>query len=200
VSTAKTKVAVSPQDATVHVQLADELARQKEYDATLREYGRAIRLAPKNAYAYAQAGELATMLGDFERANKYFTQGRNVAPDDLELLLGQGDLFFKWKKYDDARATYEKGLKYEPNNPQIIWRVETLNASKVNSWRRCVTIRARAIDPSLPEAHFGMGMLTVERGNRDEARRQFQIVVSNPNTPSDLKDQAQKQLNALGDR
>jgi len=126
VSTAKTKVAVSPQDATVHVQLADELARQKEYDATLGEYGRAIRLAPKNAYAYAQAGELATMLGDFERANKYFTQRRNVAPDDLELLLGQGDLFFKWKKYDDARATYEKGLKYEPNNPQIIWRVENI--------------------------------------------------------------------------
>ena len=45
-----------------------------------------------------------------------------------------------------------------------------------------------------------MGMLTVERGNRDEARRQFQIVVSNPNTPSDLKDQAQKQLNSLGVR
>ena len=92
VSAAKTKVMLSPQDATVHVQLADELARQKENDAALAEYDRAIRLAPKNAHAYTQSGELATMVGDFERANKYFTQGRNVAPDDLELLLGQGDL------------------------------------------------------------------------------------------------------------
>jgi tetratricopeptide (TPR) repeat protein len=144
---------------------------------------------------------LATTLGDFERASKYFAQGRTIAPDDLELLLGQGDLFFKWKKYDDARAAYDHALKLDPNNAQALWRlanVERVQGQLAEALRNYT--RALAIEPNLPEAHFGMGTLMMERGNKDEARRQFQIVVSNPNVPPDLKEQAQKQLNALGDK
>jgi hypothetical protein len=39
--------------------------------------------------------------------------------------------------------------------------------------------RALTIDPNLPEAHFGQGMLAMQRGATDEARRQFQIVANN---------------------
>jgi serine/threonine protein kinase/Tfp pilus assembly protein PilF len=200
-SVAKTKVALSPQDALAHVQLGDEYARQKNYDVAYAEYDRATRLNSKFSHAYAQAGELATTLGDFERANKYFTQGRTVAPDDIELLLGQGDLFFKSKKYDDARTNFERALKLDPNNAQALWRlanVERVQGQPVEALRNYT--RALAIDPNLPEAHFGMGSVMMERGNKDEARRQFQMVVSNPNTPPDLKEQAQTQLNALGDK
>ena len=73
-SVAKTRVALNPQDALAHVQLGDEYARQKNYDVAYAEYDRAIKLNAKFSHAYAQAGELATTLGDFERASKYFTQ------------------------------------------------------------------------------------------------------------------------------
>ena len=116
-------------------------------------------------------------------------------------MLGQGDLNLKWKKYDDARAAYERVLKLDPNNAQALWRlanVERVQGQLAEALRNYT--RALAIDPNLPDAHFGMGTLMVERGNKDEARRQFQMVISNPNAPADLKEQAQKQLNALGEK
>ncbi len=201
VAQAKARVNANPQDPEARVLLGDAYAAQKNSDAAFAEYDTAIKLSAKFLHAYAQAGELATTLGDFERANKYFTQGRAIAPDDIELVLGQGDLFFKWKKYDDARAAFERVLKIDPNNAQALWRlanVQRIQGQLADALRNYT--RALAIDPNLPEAHFGMGMLMLERGNKDEARRQFQMVVSNPNAPPDLKEQAQKQLSALGEK
>ncbi|MCI0475179.1 MAG: protein kinase [Anaerolineales bacterium] len=200
-SAIKTKAAANPQDPATFIQLAEEYAKQKDFEAAFAAYDRAIKLAPRNARAYVQAGRLATRLGDFERANKYFSQGRNVAPDDLELLLAHGDLFFEWKKYDDARATYERALKNDPNNAQLLWRLanaQRMLGQLADALRNYT--RALAIDPNLPEAHFGMGMLMLERGNKDEARRQFQMIVANPNAPPELKEQAQKNLDALGEK
>jgi tetratricopeptide (TPR) repeat protein len=57
--------------------------------------------------------------------------------------------------------------------------------------------RALAVDPNLPEAHYGLGMLALQRGATDEARRQFQLVVNNPKTPPPLREDAQMQLRNL---
>jgi len=196
---AKTKVALNPQDPMAHIQLAEEYAKQKNFEAAYAEYDRAIKLAPNDVLAYVRAGRLALRLGDLERASKYLTQGRAVAPNDPELLMAQGDLFVAMKKYDDARGVYEQALKNDVDNPQILWRlgnVQRLQGQLLEAARSYT--RALAIDPNLPEAHFGMGMLMMERGNKEEARRQFQIVVSNPKSPPDLRQEAQKHLDALG--
>jgi len=199
VAVAKTRAALNPQDPAAHIQLAEEYAKQKNFEAAFAEYDRAIKLAPNDALAYVRAGRLALRMGDLERAGKYLAQGRAVAPNDQELLMAQGDLFVAMKKYDDARGVYEQALKNDADNPQILWRlgnVQRLQGQVVEAARSYT--RALAIDPNLPEAHFGMGMLMMERGNKEEARRQFQIVVSNPKSPPDLRQEAQKNLDALG--
>jgi len=40
-------------------------------------------------------------------------------------------------------------------------------------------------------------MLAMQRGQNDEAKRKFQMVINNPNTPPDLKEQANKQMRLL---
>ncbi|MEW5721107.1 MAG: protein kinase, partial [Chloroflexota bacterium] len=54
-SAAKTRVALNPQDAAAHVQLGDEFARAKDFDAAYAEYDRAIKLNPRLAIAYIHA-------------------------------------------------------------------------------------------------------------------------------------------------
>lgn len=200
-SAAKTKIALDPQNPLPHLQLAEEYAKQKNFDAAFAEYDRAIKLAPRSGRAYLQAGRLAMRVGDSMRADKYFAQGRAAAPEDVELAMAQGDLFFDLKRFADAQRAYESALANDPNNAQLLWRLgnaQRLQGQVADALRSYT--RALAIDPNLPDAHFGMGMLMLERGSKDEARRQFRIVVNNPTTPPDLRQEAQKQLEALGEK
>lgn len=198
VAQARAKVQANPNDANAHIELGDAYERQRNNDAAFNAYDTAIKLDPRNPRAYVQAGELAANLRDYERAQKYFAMGHMATPDDLELLLSEGDLFVVLKRYDDARANYERALQLRPNTAQALWRLGTVDRyqGRLPDAARNYA-RALAIDPNLPEAHFGMGMLALGRGEYDEARRQFQIVINNPNAPPEYKDQAQQQLNAL---
>ena len=196
---ARDKVNANPQDPNAHIQFGDVLAKRKSYVEAYTEYDTAIKLDPKIAEAYLHAGLLAESADDLDRALKYYQAGWKVLNENQDLLLAQADVLLKQKKYEDARVIIEKALRVEPNSAQALWRMGDyyrLQGKLAEAFREYS--RAIGIDPNLPEAHFGMGMLAMQRGANDEAKRQFQIVVSNPDTPADLKDQAVKQLQTLG--
>ena len=196
---ARDKVNANPQDPNAHIQFGDVLAKRKSYVEAYTEYDTAIKLDPKIAEAYLHAGLLAESADDLDRALKYYQAGWKVLNDNQELLLAQADVLLKQKKYEDARLLIEKSLRVEPNSAQALWRMGEyyrLQGKLAEALREYS--RAIVIDPNLPEAHFGLGMLAMQRGANDEAKRQFQIVVNNPDTPADLKDQAVKQLQTLG--
>ena len=197
--TARDKANANPQDPNAHIQFGDVLAKRKSYVEAYTEYDTAIKLDPKIAEAYLHAGLLAESADDLDRALKYYQAGWKVLNENQDLLLAQADVLLKQKKYEDARVIIEKALRVEPNSAQALWRMGDyyrLQGKLAEAFREYS--RAIGIDPNLPEAHFGMGMLAMQRGANDEAKRQFQIVVSNPDTPADLKDKALKQLQALG--
>ncbi len=198
---AKDQVTANPQDPRAHLALAEAYVKAKEYEAAFAEFDQAIKLDPKLGRAYLQAGKLATSLGEFDRAAKYFQYGREAMPEDLDLLLAQGDLFFKWKKYEDAQTAFEKVLRAKPDSAAAMWRlgdVYRVQGKAADALREYS--RAIVTDPNLPEAHYGLGMLALGRGATEEARRQFQIVINNPETPPDLRDQARKQLEKIGEK
>ncbi|MBI4789628.1 MAG: protein kinase [Chloroflexi bacterium] len=190
-----------PQDPQAHLQFADALAKRKQYPEAYAEYDQAIKLDPKLAEPYLHAGALAESAEDLDRALKYYQSGWRVLNDNQDLLLSQADVLLKQKKYDDARLIIEKTLRLDANSAQAMWRMGEyyrLQGKVADALREYS--RAIVIDPNLPEAHFGLGMLAMQRGANDEAKRQFQMVASNPDTPADLKDQALKQLQALGSK
>jgi serine/threonine-protein kinase len=199
VSVAKTKAALNPQDPQAHLSLANEYVKQKNFEAAFAEYNQAIKLAPRNVHAYIEAGRLALRLDDLKRASEYVAQGLALAPDNVELLMMQGDLYLEAKRYADALATYERILELDAKNPQVLWRlgnVRRLQGEMADALR--YYSRALVIDPNLPEAHYGLGILMMEQGNKEEASRRFRIVINNPNTPPDLRREAQKYLDTLG--
>jgi len=117
--------------------------------------------------------------------------GDNVGPYRIIETLGQGGM----------AAVFEKALRLKPDLASAIWRLGDVNRAqgKVAEAMREYT-RALVIDPNLPEAHYGLGMLAMGRGANDEARRQFQIVINNPNASPEIKDQAAKQLAIISDK
>ncbi len=195
---ARDRVMANPNDPSAHVRLAEALANANQLEAAFSEFDQAIALNPKQPEAYLRAGAQAERVNDLDRALKYYQAGLQAVPDNQTLLLNSGDVYLKQKKYEDARAIFDKALRFDSSNAQAIWRMGEyyrLTGRLADALRDYT--RAIAIDPNLPEAHYGLGMLALQRGATDEARRQFQMVVNNPKTLPDMKDEAQKQLRAL---
>jgi len=195
---ARDRVNANPNDPIARLRLAEALANAGQLDAAFAEYDKAIALNPRQPDAYLRAGKQAERANDLARALKYYQAGQQVLPDDQIMLLNIGDVYLKQKRYDDARAIFEKALRFDPGNAQAVFRMgEYYRAiGRVAEAFREYT-RALVMEPDLPEAHYGLGMLALQRSATDEARRQFQLVVNNPKTPPDLRDDAQRQLRAL---
>jgi serine/threonine protein kinase len=198
---ARNKMQSNVQDASAHTQLADELGKRNDFEGAFAEYDRAIRLNPRSPTSYLHASDLAEKQGDFNRALKYAEAGSSAIPQNVDLMIQQADMLLKLKRLDDARTVLEKAERLDATSASLIWRIADLDRmqGKLADALREYT-RALAIDPNLPEAHLGMGMLAAGRGATDEAKRQFQMVANNPNAPQELKDQANKQLSLLPEK
>jgi serine/threonine-protein kinase len=196
---ARDAVAKNPNDVNARLTLANALAATKNYDDAFKEYDLVIKSNPKLVSAYGYAGTLAQSLGDFDRAINYFKNGITQNPSNIYLYLSMSDVFVQEKKYDQARTALDQALKIDGNSAQAYWRIGDLDRLQGKPAQALISYgRAAAIDPDLPEAHYSLGQLALLRNQKDEAIRQFQMVVNNPNTSAELKNQAAGQLAILG--
>ncbi|CAG0947614.1 eukaryotic-like serine/threonine-protein kinase [Anaerolineae bacterium] len=153
---------------------------------------------PQDANAHLRYADALAAQKQFDAARAEYEQAIKLDPQLVDAYLRAGDLNLDQKRYEDARALYDRVLRNDPNNAQAIWRMGEyyrVQGKTVEALREFT--RAITIDPNLPEAHYGLGMLALQRGVTEEARRQFQLVVNNPKTPPDLREEATKQLRAL---
>lgn len=66
---------------------------------------------------YAKS-ELA--LGQIERANSYFIKAYKIEKNDIETLIGLGDIRYIHKDYKGAIKMYKRALKHDPSNNEIL--------------------------------------------------------------------------------
>lgn len=81
-------------------------------------------------------------------------------PNDLQALVGLGNLYFDTKQYQLAINTYQRALEIQPNNTNI--RTD-LGTSYFNLGMNDAAIRefqeVLKIDPNHPNAHFNLGIV-----------------------------------------
>jgi Flp pilus assembly protein TadD len=130
VRTAQTAVANRPRDPIAYVALGDAYGADRQYSLAFAEYDTAISLDPRNPRAYEQAGALAVNIGDLVRAEKYYLLGRASSPNDIGLLMAQGDLFLKLKRYSEARANYQRVQRLAPAEPDPVWRLGDVDGAQ----------------------------------------------------------------------
>src|SRR6185437_12831505 len=89
-------------------------------DNVLLQYASLLQRDPKNRYALEALGYLSRDLGDNKAAEGYFNRMAAAYPNDYVPYVALGDLYTAMKDYSKAQASYEKGYKLAPTNPQII--------------------------------------------------------------------------------
>ena len=107
-------VALGPDVAPAHVNLAVALHRVGDHDAALAAARRAMALAPTEARAYSVAGAALTALGRDADALRVYTEGERADAGFVEIHFALAELLRKNGRLEEALERYATVLELTP--------------------------------------------------------------------------------------
>src|SRR5579864_6934487 len=90
-------------------------ARNGEFDKAFDAMDRYVALLPKEPNPQDSYGELKRMAGDFESALAHYRAALKIDPDFVTSQLGLGDTYALMGNQDEARAEYDKAIRFAHN-------------------------------------------------------------------------------------
>jgi tetratricopeptide (TPR) repeat protein len=115
----KQVLAVLPDEARIHNNLALALSNQRLTNEAITEFNKAIKLDPEDISSYNNLGLTYEAEGNFEKALAKYREALKIIPDSAETLRNIGNALFKQGKIPGALAQYLKALKINPLDWEI---------------------------------------------------------------------------------
>jgi tetratricopeptide (TPR) repeat protein len=98
------------------ISTADKYVKENKLDKALEGYSNALQIAPDAIYPKEQS----------ERIRAFFAQ-QAAMQESFKTIVAEGDEFLKAKKYDKAKANYEKAAEIKPDDTYIAKKLEEVN-------------------------------------------------------------------------
>lgn len=110
--------------------LGNESFTKKDYDEAIKHFTKAIELNPNDHVFYSNRSACYASLGKFEEALEDATKCVNIKPDWAKGYTRKGLAEYYLALYDEAEATYKKGLELEPSNAQFTEGLQKVQEAK----------------------------------------------------------------------
>ncbi len=107
-------------------------ARNREFDKAFTAMDRYVVLLPKEPNPQDSYGELKRMAGDFESSLAHYRAALKMDPDFVTSQLGLGDTYALMGNQEQARAEYDKAVRYAHNEADRL----TYNMQKAMTYVR----------------------------------------------------------------
>jgi TolB-like protein len=157
-------------------QAGDSLAPAAGYEQARRSATDALKLDPKNLLAHVVMAEIHFIYDwDWGGAERELQQAATLAPANVDVLRGEAHLSVILRRSDDAFKYVKAALAQDPLNPLVLVGLSWIQESRGHLSEADAAIR-RALDirPTFGSAHQQLGVLLLERGDRDGALREMQ--------------------------
>src|SRR5208282_2656558 len=107
---------ISPECWSCYNSLGYFLYRHARYGEAAQAWQKMAELTPDNVWDYENLGAVYFTIGQFEKADEYFSRGLQVAPDDddVDLYSNFGTVSFLLGRFDDAAAYYQRAIDLNP--------------------------------------------------------------------------------------
>lgn len=155
---------------------------RKDYNAAIREFDKAIRLAPNSSDAYRQRGRSKREKGDFNGSLRDFNQAIKLEPNNYGAYLGRGLLYQIMKDTRQALNDFNRGIQL---NPEIangyyyrgnIKLAQKNNRGAIADYDECIRL-----NPKFTSAYINRGLAKSRLGDIKGALRDYnQAIVVNP--------------------
>ena len=149
-----------------------------------RTLERVIATSPQlTAADLVRVGEAERELGQFQRANGDFRQASGIAPADVAMNIGWGELFAEKYNRADAAKSFQAALMADADNVQAKIGMASLMADTNPPAARKTIDEVLNLNASYVPAHVLSAQLALDEGKRDEAKESLRKALAvNPNS------------------
>ncbi len=158
----------------------------RNYQAALASFQRAIELDPEDPHARYFAGITLIALDRFEDAVTQLSRGLALASDDLDIAFALGVALFNLSRYDQARPHFEAVAAREPERENLGFYLGVVYYEK-KEYERALgwLVRAKASEPRFQQlTRFYTALAHHQLGHEAEASREMaQAETLRPSSP-----------------
>ena len=139
--------------------------------------------AQSTAADFVRLGEAEHALGQFQDANADFRDASRVAPDDVAMNIGWGELFAEKYNRADAAKSFQAALGTEADNVRAKVDMASLMVDENPPAARQMLEEALKLNPSYVPAHLLGAEVALDEGRRDDAKAALKKALEvNPNS------------------
>jgi tetratricopeptide (TPR) repeat protein len=171
----QSEAARSPNRVDIRFESGMVAGRTGKFDVALAEFQKVLdgmdKAARGRAPVYLRVGEIYRRKGDDAAAIAAFQKGREVSPEDTELLVALGLTLDHAGRWNEARQLYEATLKATPNSPVALNNLAFLMAEHGGDLDDALTKaqRAKQLWPNVWEISDTLGWIYLKKNLADSA-------------------------------
>lgn len=149
--------------------------RKNEWLAAREKYEKHLKKDPQSVSACHRLGIVCTRLGDSVAATRYFTQARQLAPHNSEVLNDFGFALYQRGQYDAAEKIFTAALQNDATNHRIINNL-ALTVGHQGRYKESFSLFRNIMPPA--EAHANLAYIHTQRGEGDLALEEYDLALS----------------------
>jgi tetratricopeptide (TPR) repeat protein len=157
-----------------------DLFMRKDFKGAVKEFQRAIGLAPQSSYSIDAAHYMADAylaLDDPKNAVKAYQTAIRLNPNRDDSHLKLGNLFFSEERFSEAATEYEKAVNLWPNaENRFALGQAYMNMGRYSDAENQFN-KVLRMEPRKPDGHYGLGLNAGRQGRYEEAIGHFESAI-----------------------
>jgi tetratricopeptide (TPR) repeat protein len=155
---------VNRTDTSALVNAAVSAAQGNEIQMSKQYYQQLITMGVQKPDVYASLSEIYKAEGDTTMALSVVQKGRELFPDDFNLLIAETNIYLATDEKAKAMVNLETALKMDSTNPSIFFAVGTIYDQMGDIEKATAAYEnAMKIKPDYFEANYNLGALYVNQ-------------------------------------
>lgn len=100
--------------------------------------------------------------GETEKAKQAFANARKESPDDVNLIIGEADLYYKAKDMVTYKKLINEAVQKKPNDASLYFNLGVVTTETDKAEAKKYYEKALAIDPNFANANINLGVLVLD--------------------------------------